>query len=241
MAVLPIGPDGRLRPASAFVQHAGSSVNPERQSAPHAHSVTVDSESRFAYVADLGADKVFMYRFDATAGSLAAGDPPSASLAPGAGPRHFAIHPRGRFAYVINELSCTLAVFSRDPNNGRLTEVQTVSTLPANETVRRGYSTAEVQVHPSGRFLYGSNRGHDSIVVFAIDETSGRLTYVEHQPTGGSTPRGFGIDPSGTILLAANQRSDSVIVFRINPQTGRLTPTGQRIDVASPVCVTFAP
>jgi 6-phosphogluconolactonase len=160
---------------------------------------------------------------------------------PGAGPRHFAFHPKGRFAYVINEIDVTLTAFSSDPERGGLTAIQTLSTLPPGQTVATGYSTADVQVHPSGRFLYGSNRGHDSIVVFAIDEKTGRLTYVQNEPTQGSTPRGFGIDPTGTYLLAANQRSDSVVVFRIDQKTGRLTPTGQKIEVGSPVCVKFVP
>jgi 6-phosphogluconolactonase len=239
VAVLPIDRAGALKPASAFIQHTGSSVNPQRQKEPHAHSINLDPANRFAYVADLGLDKVLVYRFDAGAGSLVANDPPFVSTEPGAGPRHFAIHPKGRFAYVINELKCTVTAFSRDQSRGRLTPVQTVSTLPAGVSVLPTYSTADVQVHPSGKFLYGSNRGHDSIVVFAIDEKSGRLTYVENQPTQGSTPRGFGIDPSGTYLLAANQRSDSVVVFRIDRRTGRLTPTGHTIEVGSPVCVKF--
>src|SRR5262249_1885756 len=241
VAVLPIGSDGRLRPASAFVQHTGSSVNPQRQAAPHAHSINVDPDNRFAYVADLGLDKVLSYRFDAAAGSLLPGDPPFVAVDPGAGPRHFAIHQSGRFAYVINEMACTITVFTRDVKSGSLTAVQTVSTLPADQQVRSGYSTADVQVHPNGRFLYGSNRGHDSLVVFAIDHASGRLTYVEHQPTGGNTPRAFGIDPGGTLLLAANQRSNNVVAFRIDPQSGRLTPTGQTIEIGSPVCVKFVP
>ena len=239
VAVLPIDRNGTLKPASAFVQHTGSSVNAQRQKEPHAHSINLDPANRFAFVADLGLDKVLVYRFDAGVGSLVANDPPFVATAPGAGPRHFAIHPKGRFAYVINELQCTVTAFSCDRSHGRLTPVQTVSTLPAGVSVLPAYSTADVQVHPSGRFLYGSNRGHDSIVVFAIDEKSGQLTYVENQPTRGSTPRGFGIDPSGTYLLAANQRSDSVVVFRIDRRTGRLTPTGQTIEVGSPVCVKF--
>jgi len=239
VTVLPISTDGALKPASAFVQHSGSSVNPERQKAPHAHSINLDPANRFAYVADLGVDKVLIYRFDAGQGSLVVNDPPFASVQAGAGPRHFAIHPRGRFAYVINELHCTITAFSRDTAKGGLTALQTISTLPSGQSVLPGYSTAEVQVHPSGKFLYGSNRGHNSIVVLAVDEQSGRLTYVETRPTEGSTPRNFGIDPSGTYLLAANQRSDSVAVFRIDPQTGRLTPTGARIDIGAPVCVKF--
>jgi 6-phosphogluconolactonase len=238
VAVVPIGPDGALRPPSAFIQHSGSSVNPERQKGPHAHSINLDPANRFAYAADLGLDKVLVYRFDADKGSLVANDPPFAQVAAGAGPRHFAIHPKG-FAYVINEMNMTVTAFRRDSERGSLTELQTVSTLPPGQSVAAGFSTADVQVHPSGRFLYGSNRGHDSIVVFAIDQNSGRLTYVENRPTQGSTPRGFGIDPSGSYLLAANQRSDSVVVFRIDKETGRLTPTGHTIEVGAPVCVKF--
>ncbi len=158
---------------------------------------------------------------------------------PGSGPRHLALHPQGRFAYVINELQNSVTAFARDPERGGLTPLQTISTLPPEEKALPNYSTAEVLVHPSGRFLYGSNRGHDSIAVFSIDQKSGRLTFVETQPTQGSTPRGFGIDPTGAYLLAGNQRSDSVVVFRINQETGRLTPTGAKIDVGAPVSVKF--
>jgi len=238
VAAVPIGPDGTLKPPSAFIQHSGSSVDPQRQQGPHAHSINLDPANRFAYAADLGLDKVLVYRFDADKGSLVANDPPFAAVAAGAGPRHFAIHPNG-FAYVINEMNMTVTAFRRDSERGSLTELQTISTLPPGQGVASGFSTADVQVHPSGRFLYGSNRGHDSIVVFAIDQNSGRLTYIENRPTQGSTPRGFGIDPSGSYLLAANQRSDSVVVFRIDKQTGRLTPTGHTIEVGAPVCVKF--
>jgi 6-phosphogluconolactonase len=239
VAVLPIAPDGKLQPASAFVQHTGASVNPQRQKGPHAHSVNVDAANRYAYVADLGLDKVLIYRYNPATGSLTASDPPFVEVEPGSGPRHFAIHPGGRFAYVINEIPCTITAFSRDTSGGGLKALTTVSTLPAGQTVAQGYSTAEVQVHPSGRFLYGSNRGHDSIVVFAIDGKTGGLTLVQHEPTQGNTPRNFGIDPSGRYLLAANQRSDSVVVFRIDAKAGRLTPTGHRIEVGAPVCVKF--
>ena len=239
VAALPLAADGTLRPASAFVQHTGSGPDPKRQTAPRAHSINLDPGNRFAYAADLGIDKVLIYRFDADRGTLVAGDPPFASVRPAAGPRHFAFHPSGRFAYVINELNVTLTAFAVDANRGSLTEVETVSTLPPGETVKEGFSTADVQVHPSGRFLFGSNRGHDSIVVFAIDDKTGKLTYVENESTQGSTPRGFGIDPSGRYLLAANQRSDSVVVFRIDQTSGRLEPAGHTIRVASPVCVKF--
>jgi 6-phosphogluconolactonase len=158
---------------------------------------------------------------------------------PGSGPRHFAIHPDRPFAYVINEMAMTITVFNRNAESGALTTVQTVSTLPDGQSVQSGFSTADLQVHPSGKFLYGSNRGHDTIVSFAIDRQTGRLTYIEHQSTQGRTPRAFGIDPSGTYLLAANQRSDSVVVFRIDTESGRLTPTGHTVNVGSPVCVKF--
>jgi 6-phosphogluconolactonase len=237
-AVLPIQPDGRLAAPSSIIQHSGSSVNPERQEGPHAHSINLDAGNRFAFTADLGLDKVLIYRFDGAKGTLAPNAPPSVSTAPGAGPRHFAFHPSGRYAYVINELDSTVTAFRYDGQSGTLTTLQAISTLPA------GFSgdttTAEVQVHPSGRFLYGSNRGHDSIAMFAIDPDTGRLTALGHQPTGGKTPRNFGIDPTGAYLLAANQDSDNLVLFRIE-ETGRLTSTGQAIQVPKPVCVKMIP
>jgi 6-phosphogluconolactonase len=240
VAVLPINErNGTLKPPSATVQHTGSGPNPERQKAPHAHSINVDAANRLAYAADLGLDKILIYRFNPKEGSLVANDPPFAPVEPGAGPRHFAFHPEGQFAYVINEMHCTITAFTVDPKTGALKALQTISTLPAGRSVEKGFSTAEIQVHPSGRFLYGSNRGHDSVAVFAIDQKTGQLTLVEHEPTGGSTPRNFGIDPTGAYLLAANQRSDSVLVFRIDQKTGALADTGHKIEVGSPVCVKF--
>jgi 6-phosphogluconolactonase len=239
VAALPLAADGTLRPASASVQHTGSGADPKRQPAPRAHSINLAPNNRFAYAADLGLDRVLIYRFDADRGTLLANDPPFAAVPPVSGPRHFALHPTGRFAYVINEFTMKLTAFAADAQRGSLTEIETVSTLPPGESSQDGFTTADVQVHPSGRFLFGSNRGHDSIVVFAIDEKTGRLTYVEHEPTQGRTPRAFGIDPSGRYLLAANQRSDSVVTFRIDQKTGRLDPTGHTIRVVSPVCVKF--
>lgn len=239
VAVLPLEKNGRLKSASAVVEHTGSSVNPQRQKGPHAHSINLDSANRFAYVADLGLDKILIYRFDQAKGLLALNDPPSASVKPGAGPRHFAIHPTGRFAYVINEMNCTITAFTNDSTKGALKEIHTVSTLPATQAMQSGFSGAEVQVHPSGKFLYASNRGHDSVVVFAIDQSTGRLTYVENEPTQGNTPRGFGIDPDGGYLLVGNQRSDSVVVLKIDQQNGKLSPTGTKIELGSPVCVKF--
>jgi len=234
-SVVPIRDDGSLGEPSGFVQHEGSSVDPRRQSGPHAHSINLDPANRFAFVADLGLDRVMIYRFDAAKGTLVANDPPWAKVAPGAGPRHFAFHSDGRFAYVINEMQSTVTAFRYDSQRGSLEEIQTVSTLPQEFSGEN--TTAEVQVHPSGRFLYGSNRGHDSIAVFSVDADTGRLRTVEQESTQGKTPRNFGIDPSGRFLLAANQASDSIVVFRIDPARGVLEPAGHRIEVASPVCV----
>ena len=184
--------------------------------------------------ADLGLDELLVYRLDPAKGTLAANDPPFTKVHPGAGPRHFAFHPSAKFAYVINEMESTVTAFAWDAAAGVLKELQTTSTLPKEVP---GNSTAEVQVHPTGRFLYGSNRGHDSIAVFAIDAGKGTLTPIEQVSTQGKTPRNFGIEPTGSYLIAANQASNNLVVFRIDAKTGRLTPTGQTVEVGSPVCV----
>jgi 6-phosphogluconolactonase len=237
VAVLPIEKDGRLEQPSAVVEHKGSSVNPQRQEGPHAHSIGVDPQNRFVIEADLGLDKLFVYRFNSDLGTLTELTP--AKLDPGSGPRHFVFGRDGRFVYVINELASTITTFSFNRETGELKSLATVSTLP------KGFSgentTAEIDIHPNGRFLYGSNRGHDSIVVFAIDPETGRLNYVGHQPSGGKTPRSFGIDPTGRYLLAANQDSNNVVVMRINQETGKLTPTGNSVEVGMPVCVKMIP
>ncbi len=239
VAVLPIDKEGRLGQPSAIDQHKGSGPNARRQQSPHAHSINIDPAGRFAFAPDLGADKVFVYRFRANDGSLVANDPPATLIAPGSGPRHFAFHPRGRFAYVINELTSTVTAFSYDAQRGVLKELQTISTLPEGFT---GESfTADIHVHPSGKFLYGSNRGHDSIAIFAIDEQTGRLSAIGHEPTRGKKPRNFAIDPSGSWLLAANQDSNTIVVFGIDLRTGRLTTTGNPLDVPSPVCLRLVP
>jgi 6-phosphogluconolactonase len=239
VAVLPIQSDGSLAEATAFVQHEGSGANPKRQSAPHAHSINLDTAGRRAFAADLGLDKILIYRFDADKGTLSEHSPPAVAVAPGSGPRHFAFHTSGRFAYVINEMTSTVTAFSYDAEHGMLKELHTVPTLPQGHEGNN--STAEVQVHPSGKFLYGSNRGHDSIAVFAIDESTGRLTPQGHTPIGGKTPRNFAIDPTGTYLLAEGQGSDTVVVFKIDQQTGALRPTGSKIEVPSPVCIKMLP
>jgi 6-phosphogluconolactonase len=230
VTVIPVNADGTIAPASAFVKHPGDSA--------HAHSIDVDSSNRHAIAADLGLDRVFVYRFDPLKGMLGS-DPSFVSLDPGAGPRHVALHPLGRFAYVLNELTLTITALSYDPERGALSAIRTVSSLPEGVAVTKDFSGAEILIHPGGRFLYASNRGHDTIGVFAISESDGTLHPVEHVSTGGKTPRGFGIDPSGKYLLAGNQDSDTVVVFQIDSSTGRLTPTGQKVEVGSPVAVSF--
>lgn len=239
IASLPIAADGSVGAATSSIQHAGSSVNKQRQEAPHAHSINLDPSNRFAFAADLGLDRVLIYRFDGAGGLLKASDPGFATVTAGAGPRHFAFLPNGQFAYVINELANTITAFSFDANQGSLTTIQDVSTLPADF---KGESyTAEVVVHPTGKFVYGSNRGHDSIAVFAVDAKSGKLTPRGHQLTGGKTPRNFAVDPTGTYLLAENQGSNTIVVFRIDPATGTLSDTGKKLDVPVPVCVRMIP
>ncbi|WP_040591586.1 lactonase family protein [Schlesneria paludicola] len=238
VAVLPIRDDGHLSPASSSIQHQGKSVNPERQEAPHAHSINVDRASKFAFAADLGLDKILIYQFDSANGKLTPNNPPAGVVAPGSGPRHFAFHPTGRYAFVNNELNSTVTSFAYDPAHGSLTAIQTTSTVP--QPIPNNY-TAETVAHPSGKFVYVSNRGHDSLAIFGVDEKTGRLTALGHQPTGGNTPRNFNIDPSGRYILAANQDTNNVVVFRIDSQTGLLSPTGSSITVGRPVCVRFMP
>jgi 6-phosphogluconolactonase len=235
VAVLPIKKDGSLGEATAFIQHTGSSVNAQRQKEPHAHSINLDAANRFAFVADLGLDKIMIYRFDADKGTLAPNEPAFTKVAPGGGPRHFAFRPNGKNAYVCNEITSTVTAFNYDSSKGTLTEIQTIPTLP--EEVK-GNSTAEMQVHPSGKFAYCSNRGHNSVAVYSIG-ADGKLTHVENESTRGKTPRNFGIDPSGKYLIAANQDSDTLAVFRIDPFTGALEPVGEPIQAPKPVCVKF--
>src|SRR5437867_1464656 len=239
VAVLPVQRDGRLGEATDFVQHSGKSTNPDRQKGPHAHCVTLDPANRFAFVCDLGLDKVMTYRFDAKKGKLAPNEPPFTLIAPGAGPRHMVFRPDGRFAYVINELNSTINVFAYDPKVGRLKELQTISTLPGSW--EGANTTAEVGIHPSGKYLFASNRGHNSVVLFSIDPGKGTLTWIEAQDTGGKTPRHFGIEPSGKLLAIANQNSDTVLAARIDAGSGRFKPSGVFAEVPSPACVKFLP
>lgn len=238
VATLPIKADGSLGEASDFVQHTGVGAT-KRQDKPHAHCIVLDATGHRAFVADLGLDKVMINSFDAKTGKLTPSAQPFAATKPGAGPRHFTFHPRGQFAYVINELDSTLTAFSYDKARGTLQELQTISTLPAD--FKGDNYCADVHVHPSGKFIYGSNRGHDSIVAFAIDERTGKLSDIAHESTQGKWPRNFAVDPSGKYLLVANQNSDSVVTFEIDQQNGRLKSTGQVTEIPMPVCLKFIP
>lgn len=236
VAVLPVNRDGTLGEAIDVEQHFGSGPNKARQESAHAHSIMLDRRGHYAFANDLGIDKILIYKFDGTNGRLHPNPDKSHYTArPGAGPRHFKFHPSGKYAFVINELDMTASSLAYDPAEGTLREVHTVSTVPA------GYSgentCADVHVHPDGKFVYASNRGHDSIAAFRFDRASGRMELIEHVPTGGKTPRNFAIDPTGKFMLVANQRSDSIVTFSIDRLSGRLRPTGQVANVPSPVCL----
>jgi len=237
VAVFPVQGDGKLGEASDFVRHKGSSIDKDRQAGPHGHAIELSPDNRFAIAADLGLDQLIVYPFDAGKGKL--GPPHVIKINPGSGPRHITFSPNGKFIHLINEMGGTITVFSYSAAQGKLTELQTVSTLHGG--FKGENSTAEIAVHPSGNFLYGSNRGDDSIVVFAIDHVTGGLAFVERVPTQGKTPRNFALDPSGRWLLAANQDSNSIVTFRVNQETGRLTRTGQPGQVTEPVCIVFVP
>lgn len=237
IAAAPIRPDGSLADLSAFIKCEGSSVHPKRQTEPHPHAANFSVDNRCVVIADLGQDKLLVYRVDPAKGTLTPNDPPFFSTAPGTGPRHMTFHPNGKWAYVINELVSTVSALAYDADRGVFEELQTISTLP--ETFSDSNTTAEVLLHPSGRFLYGSNRGHDSIAVFLVDEDSGQLTPIEHVSTQGQRPRNFRLDPEGRYLFAANQDSDTVVIFGIDGATGRLTPMGRTLVVPRPMCVRF--
>lgn len=237
IAVFPIQADGRVGDETTFIQDTGKGINTSRQEGPHAHCMVLDAGGRFVFACDLGTDKVMVYRYDSSHGTLVPNEPPFARMKDGAGPRHLAFSPGEHYAYVLNELDSTITVFAYDRRRGSLSQLQNISMLP--DGFKRENTAAEVEVHPSGKFLFASNRGNDSIAVFAIDRGTGRLTCVQDCPTQGKTPRHFVIDPTGHRLVVANQDSDNLVVFAIDPESGRLTKTGQTLEVPSPVCVTF--
>ena len=236
-AIYPVKQDGSLSAASDVAQHTGKGGDPKRQTEPHAHSVVLDAAGQYAFVPDLGLDKIMIYRVDLLLGKLLPHG--SVALKPASGPRHFVFHPNGEFAYVINEINSTVTAFEYIAARGTLTEMQSITTLP---TDFKGTSyCADIHIHPTGKFLYGSNRGHNSIVIYALDKKTGKLTLVGHEPVGGDWPRNFNLDPTGQFLLVANQRSNNIVVFRLNLKTGELTATGQTLALDAPVCLQFIP
>jgi 6-phosphogluconolactonase len=239
VAIFPLQPDGKLGNLRTKQQHQGKGPNAKRQEAPHAHCIIPSPDNKFVFAVDLGIDKIKSYRLDTKQGGLTPNPEGDFTVKAGAGPRHLTFHPNGRYAFLIKELDSTISALAYNSTNGSFTEIQTISTLPA------GYPEesfcADIHVSPNGKFLYGSNRGHNSLVVFAIDAESGKLSLVEHVDTQGKWPRNFGFDPSGNILLVANQNTNNIFSYRADPNTGKLTPTGHSAEVPSPVCVQVVP
>lgn len=236
VTVLPIRPDGSLGDAAQVIAHTGSSVDPARQTGPHVHHIAVDATGTRVYATDLGADRIVAYRFDGAGGKLTPDQPPFVATQAGAGPRQTVLHAKSARAYVLNELGSSVTVHAYDPASGRLTPGRTASTLPGGFSGRN--TCAEMQIAPSGRFLYASNRGHDSIAIFEI-APDGDLKSIGHVPTGGATPRCFDLSPTADFLAAANQDSGTVALFKVDGSTGMLTPTGSVASVGTPVCVRF--
>jgi 6-phosphogluconolactonase len=239
VASFAIKPDGSIGEKTGFDQHTGSSIDPARQKGPHAHAVVLSPDNRFLFVPDLGTDQIKVYRVDAAKGTFTPNDPPFATVKAGYGPRHFTFGRGAKFAYAVCEMGSSVAVFSYDPAKGSLTPVQTISNLPSD--FKGVDNSAEIEVDRSGRFLYASNRGNDSITVFAIDPVKGTLTNVQVVPTQGNMPRNFAIDPTGKYLIAANQKSNNMVVFAIDPKDGQLKPAGQTLDISAPVDILFVP
>ncbi len=239
VAVFALQTDGSLGERTAFVQHTGSSVDPVRQTHAFAHSIITDPTNRFAIVADLGLDKVFVYHFDEKTGALTPNQPAFVSVKPGSGPRHPVFHPNGRIVYVISEIASTVTAFHWDSAQGSLDEFQVISALPAD--FKGTSACAEIAIHPNGKFLYASNRGHDSLAVFAIGARDGRLSLVQHAPSGGQTPRNFAFDPTGQWIVATNHGSNNAVVFRVDATTGKLTQLGEPVSVPYPFCERFLP
>jgi 6-phosphogluconolactonase len=234
VAVFPLAPNGSILPRSDLQKHEGSGPNAARQDGPHPHWVGVGPTNRFLFVPDLGIDQVVIYRMDLAAARIqlhGRGHCPA-----GGGPRHMKFHPSGKFAYVLNELELSVTAFAYDPEAGTMQPIHTISTLPA-ESREVPNKASEIRIHPSGRFLYAANRGHDSIAAFQIGPTSGRLTFIEREAIRGSWPRNFNLDPSGTWLLAAGRDSHTITVFRINEQSGGLIYTGKTVNCPTPICV----
>ena len=231
----PLNRDGSLGADGSYIRHHGSSVNPNRQTAPHAHSIYADSTHRFALACDLGTDQVLVYRLNSATGALTGHS--SVAVPPGSGPRHLTFSPDGKFVHVVNEMGCTVTTFAWDSTAGKLAPVETISALPPGVTAQASFTAAEILA--AGSHVYATIRGHDSVSVFAADAQTGRLTLVQNIPCGGQVPRGLGIDPDGRWLIVCNQKTDNVVEFSLDPQSGKLSPTGQELKVGSPVDVKF--
>lgn len=231
--------DGSLGADGTFIQHHGSSINASRQSAPHAHFICADPSDRFALACDLGTDKVVIYALDADTGELKPNEPPAAAVPPGSGARHLAFSRDGNFIHVLNEMACTVTTFAWDAKKGKLDLLETIPALPPGAAVQNNFTAAEILVHPSGKFVYATVRGHDSVSVFAADEKTGRLTLLQNAPAGGQVPRGLGIDPTGRWLIVANQKSDNAVQFAIAADTGKISATGRELKIGSPVDMKF--
>jgi 6-phosphogluconolactonase len=239
VAVLPVSADGKIGPATCSIQHTGKGADPKRQAGPHAHCVTLDPSNKIAFVCDLGLDKVIAYRFDAEHGTLTADNALTISTKPGAGPRHMVFRPDGKYAYVVNEINSTVSAYAYDVASGKLTELQTESTLPPYFDGQN--TAAEIAVHPSGKWLYVSNRGNETVVLFDIDHDTGKITYTEEQNTGGKKPRHFSLQPNAKHMAIANQGSDNLLVTRVDDTNGRLKPSGVFSEAPSPTCAVFLP
>ena len=238
ISVFPICRDGSISAASCVLEHKGSGPNKERQEKAHAHYVSLTPDEKFLCAVDLGIDKIMVYSFDSETGKLYPSKHPEVIIRPGSGPRHMVFHHSGKFVYLINELSSDIVAFEYSSGEGTFTELQYISALPS------GYDgisyCSAIHISPDGQFLYGSNRGHDSLAIFKIDNSTGKLELISIIPTGGNFPRDFGIDPSGKFLFVANQNSDTIVTFRILPENGIIEPTDSIINVPAPVCVKFA-
>ncbi len=236
LSVLPTKTDGSLDAATQHIRHQGKSIDLERQDHPYVHSINIAPNNKDVFVPDLGTDKIMTYTLNAKTGQLTAGNPPFTAVTPGSGPRHFTVHPNGKFAYVIQEMGALITGFTY--KEGKLSPFQTVSTVP--EAYKGRKWAADIHISPDGKFLYGSNRAdHESLAIFSIDQTTGQLTLVGHQPVNGKTPRNFAIDPTGNFVLVANQDSDNITIFKRDKLTGKLTATGKEIAVSVPVCLKF--
>lgn len=239
VSAFPIEQNGSLGKLGSLMTAEGSSINKDRQEGPHAHEAVISRDNQRVYVPDLGLDKIRIYRLEAAAGKLMPNDPAFVQVEAGHGPRHIIFDGKGGYAYVINELKPLVSVFAHDASTGNLKLIQTVQTIPADFTKEN--TGAEIRLDHAGRFLYTSNRGNDSLQVFAIDPASGKLQQVQNISTEGQEPRGFALDPTGHLLFVGNQNSNNLVVFKVDSQTGKLTPTGQKLDVPSPVDVLFVP